>query len=373
MAPPHTRLTLRWLLRRPVLVVWVLYVLLIPFYVVRGGLPQPGDVLIVVVVPAAVAGWDGRLGRSSIRTVRALLWFTAWVALVSLAWAVLLWSWGTNLLYPLYYVYNAAFFFSALVLYQRFGDRFLRLTIDAVLLVTLFQVAASFVIGSATRQKLFFSNPNQLGYYALIAACMIVLTQKRLGLGVLKCAIGLCACTYLALLSASRSSAAGILFLTLLLVLSNPRLLVIAALALVSLTVLDTPIDDSLETLQTRVSQDRMPNHSFWEQRGYDRIWANKPYAVFGAAEGNFWRFKETTALGGAEIHSSAGTLLFCYGLPGVLLFGLFLFQLARGAPIRTAGLLLPVLLYSAAHQGMRFTMLWVLFALYCALKDRAR
>lgn len=371
MAPARES-QLRWMLQRPVLIVWVLYLQLIPFYVVRGGLPQPGDLLIVALIPMAISGWDGRLGRGSILSLRALFWFTAWACAVSVTWAFLLWSFSTNLLYPLYYVYNAAFFFAALVLFQRFKMRFLRLTVDTLIASVLIQVAASFAMGFSTRHKLFFSNPNQLGYFALLAACVIALTQRRLGISLLRSALGLSCCAYLAVLSASRSSLAGILFLTLLLFFSNPRVLIVAALALVSVTLFDSPIDQSLETLQARVSHERAPNRSFWQERGYDRIWNNKGHAVFGAAEGNFWRFKETTAIGGAEIHSSAGTLLFCYGIPGVALFAMFLLRLIRGARVQTAAMLVPVLLYSVAHQGLRFTMLWVLLALYSALKERS-
>lgn len=360
------------LLRHPVMVVWSLYVLLIPFYVVKGGLPQPGDLLIVFLVPMSLVGWSGRLGKYSVRAFRPLMWFTLWVVLVSGAWALILFQFGKNLLFPLYYIYNAAFFFSALVLHQRFGVRFLRLTVYLVFISISIQVAASFVIGGGARNQLFFSNPNQLGYYALLSACVIASTSKRLGIGLLKSSIGLTACGYLAVLSASRSSVSGILFLIVLLLFSNPRVLIVAGLAAASLTLLDSPIDSSFETLQKRVAEDRMPNNTFWEQRGYDRIYNNKRYVLLGAAEGNFSRFAASTALGSAEIHSSAGTLLFCYGIPGVLLFAAFLYQLFRGAQVRFALMLMPALLYSAAHQGLRFTMLWVLFALYCALKDAA-
>ena len=370
MPPAPSRPSLLPLLRHPVLFVWSCYVLLIPFYVVRGGLPQPGDLLIVFLIPMALAGWNGRLGKSSVRAFRPLLWFTIWVCVVSMAWALMLFNFSINLLYPLYYVYNAAFFFAALVLYERFGERFLRLTVQLVFISVVFQVGASFVMGGGHRSKLFFSNPNQLGYYAMLAGCVIALTSRRLGIGLLKSSIGLTCCGYLAVLSASRSSVSGILFLVALLMFANPRVLVVAALAAGALTLLDSPVESSFETLQKRVAEDRMPNNTFWEQRGYDRIYNNKMHVLFGAAEGNFWRFAESTKLGEAEIHSSVGTLIFCYGIPGVLLFASFMYQLMRGARLRFALMLMPALLYSAAHQGLRFTMLWVLFALYSALKD---
>jgi len=370
MIPSGRSISIGAMLREPALFVWSCYLLLTPFYLVRGGLPQPGDFLILVLVPLAMYGWDGRLATHSIRVLRPLLLFTLWVCLVGLAWAVILWSWGFNLLYPVYYVYNTAFFLAALILYRRYGDPFLRLTVQLIFITVIFQVAASFVMPGGARGRVFFHNPNQLGYYALLAACVLALSHRRLGISLLRSSLGLVCCGYLALLSASRSSAAGIAFLLALLLFANPRVLLVAAIASAGLTLVDTPIDSSVETLQKRVGEDRNPNRSFLEERGYDRIWNNKVHVVLGAAEGNMDRWIGTSMLGGAEIHSSIGTLIFCYGIPGVTLFVLFLWRLMRGVQLRLALVLFPALLYSAAHQGLRFTMLWVLFALYCALKD---
>ena len=70
------------------------------------------------------------------------------------------------------------------------------------------------------------------------------------------------------------------------------------------------------------------------------------------------------------EIHSSAGTILFSYGIVGALLFLVFTWRLIRGARARLVITLLPPLLYTGAHQGLRFTTLWVVLAAFVALKD---
>ena len=373
MSPAARRPLLRLTISHPVLVVWCCYVMLIPVYVVPSGYPQPSDFLIVFLVPMAVATWDGRLDRTTLRTLRPLLLFTLWVCVVSLAWALILWSWGRNLLYPLYYLYDTAFFIAALLLYRRFGDSFLRLTVNLVLASVAIQVCAAAFFGGGARGHLFFHNPNQLGYYAMLAGCMIALGQRRLGIRMLTASLGLAGCAVLAMLSASRAAVGGVGFLFMLLVFANPRVLIVAAIVAAALSVVESPVDDSVDTLEWRIEHPRMAQDSFWQQRGYDRIANNSRYAVLGAAEGNFWRFKDTTALGEAEIHSSAGTLLFCYGIPGVALCLLFLFQLVRGVRIQTAAMLMPVLMYSVAHQGLRFTMLWVMLGLYAALKNPIR
>jgi integral membrane sensor domain MASE1 len=89
---------------------------------------------------------------------------------------------------------------------------------------------------------------------------------------------------------------------------------------------------------------------------------------VFGAGEGGLSRFAEFPRQH-MEIHSSVGTVLFSYGVVGILLFTGFFWSLIGGAPLRLAVVLVPPLLYTVAHQGLRFTMMWVLFAIFLSMK----
>ena len=64
------------LARSPGLLVWALFVLLNPVYLFSSGLPQPGDMLIVALVPFSLAGWNGRLSPILARPLRVLAVFT---------------------------------------------------------------------------------------------------------------------------------------------------------------------------------------------------------------------------------------------------------------------------------------------------------
>jgi hypothetical protein len=133
------------------------------------------------------------------------------------------------------------------------------------------------------------------------------------------------------------------------------------------------PIADAIEASQDRVlNRGAHSDASFFQERGYDRIWRNQQYLVLGAGEGGLSRFDDTAYVKGMEIHSSAGTILFSYGIAGALLFLVFMWRLIRGARARLVITLLPPLLYTGAHQGLRFTMLWVVLAVFVALKDDA-
>lgn len=360
----------------PALIAWAIYVFLVPFYVFKSGLPQPGDVFVLVLVPVVLATWNGRLPRPSLLVLKPLLWFTVWVFLVNVGWALSTGRLGlvgpnTFLMYPTYYLYNAFIFLVVLVLYRRHTDVFLRLTLYIVYASIALLVASSLVSPSSLRGSLFFNNPNQLGYYTLLAACLVVLLHWRLRLSLIASSTALVSCAYLALVSASRSSAAGIGILFALLVFSNPRVIVLVSLAAVALLFAGGPVADALDASQQRAM--RAHDVSFFDERGYDRIWEHAHYLFFGAGEGGFWRFAETSRVRNMEIHSSIGTIVFSYGLIGSLLFVWFCWRVVRGAPLRMTLVLLPPLLYSVAHQGLRFTVLWVLLAIFVVLKEDAR
>lgn len=368
------------LMREPTLLLWSLFVFLIPFYVFSSGLPQPGDLLVVPLVLIALRSWNGRLDRGARRPLSALIAFTAWVIVVDWGWAIRLGNFGlfgpdTFLLFPVYYVYNTLVFLVVCVLYRRHGTRFLWLTLHVVFFTVLVQAGASFVLhrGHAFRGVGFFNNPNQLGFFALVAASIIALGKRWLGFGSIKTGIGLTVCLYLALLSASRAAVIGSGILFALTVISNPRRIAVVGLAILGLLAVGGPVSDALDQTQQRLAENRYPQLSFFQERGYDRILAHKEYWLVGAGEGGTGRFAETTVIGGTEIHSSAGTIFFSYGIVGVALFLAFLLRVVQGAAVRSMVILIPTLSYTIAHQGLRATPVWILFGVFVCIKHLQR
>jgi hypothetical protein len=362
------RLT-RQLVGNPTLLVWAAFVAMIPFYILPSGLPQPGDGLILVLLPVALYRWNGRLNHTLLHTLRPLVWFTVWVCLVDYGWALVEWKWTEQKAYtifPIYYIFNLAVFACALIAFQRFGEAFLKVTLYVVFGAVMFQVAVSFLYRTDLyRSALFFNNANQLGYYALLAASLIALTQKRVRFGLFKASLGLTGCAYLALMSASRAAVVGILILFFLLVFSNPRIIIVASIAAAGLLTLGGPVAKAIDNVEARMN--RQTKTGFMEERGYDRIWTYKEYMIIGAGEGDVTRFDQSKHA--REIHSSFATVLFSYGIIGIGLFLAFMWRAVRGASLRAAFMLVPMLAYTIAHQGLRFTMLWVLLAVFVTLK----
>ena len=127
-------------------------------------------------------------------------------------------------------------------------------------------------------------------------------------------------------------------------------------------------LSNHIETLSSRIANSRIDADDTLAGRGYDRIWNNAEYIIFGAGEGAVYRFD--TFLGG-EIHSSVGTLLFSYGILGLLLF---LYALGRlGIQDRVCiKYILVILIYGLAHQGLRSTHFWIFLGLVSAFHSPA-
>jgi len=229
--------------------------------------------------------------------------------------------------------------------------------------------ASFFYRGNYYRGQLFFNSPNQLGYYALLSACLFAMSQRPLGISRVRASIGVTCCAYLAILSASRASVAGISVLLFVLLFSNPRTIILATLASIAVVNLGGPITHAITTAQERAIKDRDPNTPFSEERGYDRLWHYPEYIVTGAGEGACERFVSQPGEHARELHSSFGAVIFSYGIVGVVLFMLFAFRAVRGAPLRMSLMLVPALMYTVAHQGFRFTTFWVVLAAFVVLK----
>lgn len=364
-------------MRDPALFLWSLYILLFPVYIFKSGLPQPGDILMLLLVPAVLLTGRNRLFRDAILPTRALMMFTAYVLLVNVTWTIALDSYTLNtkdgfLITPSYYIYNAVFFLVALVLYTRYRERFLWLTLQLTLASVVIQVLISFVYSKGgSRSAVLFNNPNQLGYYAVLSASILCFGRRRLGLGTLPATIGMLASGYLALLSASKAALGATAILVIVGLVSNPRFIVVSTLGFLLLLVSSDRVTEALTKARSRIDTDE--SAGFFEERGYDRIIDNKQHWFFGAGEGGYRRFKETSVIGAHELHSSAGTIFFCYGIIGTALFVVFSWRVMQRARMRYVLMLLPAAAYGLTHQGLRFTLFWVLLAIFVALKDYER
>ena len=120
-----------------------------------------------------------------------------------------------------------------------------------------------------------------------------------------------------------------------------------------------------LDSLHERITRKQFNFAEEQSYRGYDRISNHPGYLWFGAGEGVTDRF--VSQLEG-EMHSSVGTVLFSYGVPGLMLFIWLIVVAARRNGLRGLLYILPALAYGLTHNGLRQIEFWIILAAIATL-----
>ncbi|HEY4240976.1 MAG TPA: hypothetical protein VGM88_14230 [Kofleriaceae bacterium] len=360
----------------PPLLLWSAMLCLLPFYVVPSGLPQPGDFLLILLAPIMLVRRRRALTQDLAQPLRSLWIFVAWVVVLNFGWSLVTAEFSFNgrwgfLMAPTFYIYNAILFLTFLLMYAEYGYRLLWVTARVVLISLLFQTTMSLLGPHGARDRLYFNNANQLGYYALLCACVLLLNQRALKLSTLQVALGLLGASFLTLTSGSRAALGSIAMLAIALVLTRFRTMLVAGAAVALLLLTPNPLSDALQRAEDRIDRDESAVQ--FEERGYDRILAFPEYWGLGAGEGGYERFRNISKIGAHELHASMATLFFCYGIVGVSLFAIFLWRVVRRSGVRTWLVVGPGFAYGMTHQGLRVAMLWVLLGMAVCLRNFAR
>jgi hypothetical protein len=353
--------------------IWAVYPLLVPFYLmgrtpipgtekVEGGVPQLADYYLVGIMALVFVRLPFRLSRSLIPVVVAVMAFVGYTGFINMSWAMSLEDLSL-LKSTLFYAYDALLFLTCLVLYASFQEAFLRVTFHAVAASVVLQAILSpLAVDSAqSRQALFFNNENQLGYFCVLAATIFVLGSQRFAVKLRYQAIFYAAVAYLGMLAQSRTSLLGLGTLLIVALVARPMRLMLALGGLVAVYILlnftPTVLPKSEERLVVQGEYDTLAT------RGYDRIVNYPEHILFGAGEGAYERFR--SELYASELHSSYGTVLFCYGIPGTCLFSLGLLFIVK-QDARALLFLLPAFVHGTGHHGLRFAFFWAALAFLC-------
>lgn len=344
--------------------IWCAYILLAPFYIFGQGLPQPADYLLLALgLPALFFAF--RLHRGTISP--ATLWgglFAALTLLINAMHYVALPD-PRFVLSALYYFYNLLVFLFGLHLLSRSPDLFRKVTFLAIGASLVIQLGACLFFENYDGGRAIgtFNNPNQLAYWTLLNLAMLIVLKRTNPLSwidLLLIIIGL----YLQVIALSK---AGLITTALLLGYLFFRPIMTMTTRLLILCILFGGIIygafyessariDALSAATQRIATIGQERDDSALGRGYARIIHYPHYLLFGAGEGGFERFADT----GQELHSGLATLLFSYGLTGLTFFLLFLWSIFRRLPKSYLVLLGIILLFSAVHQGVRFTHFWI-------------
>ena len=352
-----------------------MYILLGPFYFFPSGSPQIADMFGVLIFSAyfSVAFFKKTLLiRKSILVLIAA--FFSYVALVSLSNSVFNATTKT-MLAILFYLYNILMFvFVASYFSSRLNDEFVfSLTRYVVFACLYLQVVLSVVFPAEIgRPTVFFNNPNQLGYFSIailsIYCLLSCLDRNTTWVSKLMFLCVFLGALYLALLSLSKAAILSVVVVVFYKYWKSPLLWLTTAVTMLwglshlSDVELLVKVFDRLSTLGGQ-------GDDSFAGRGYDRIFNHPEYMLWGAGEGLNDRF--LSRIQGMEIHSSWGTLLFSYGLVGLMLFLTFLFSIFNKSSLSALVYILPLFLYSVTHQGLRSTFFWIALGFAVVVKKK--
>ncbi len=350
---------------------WLAHIILAPIYVFDAGLPQPADFLVGVLLLLLLAFRGMEIPAAAKSILAAMLAFTFYVAVVDVAWWVNLRN-TQFLIAPLYYVFNLLACLVFLAQYRWFGKSFLKWTVIAIFCSVLFQFMVGmqlwgFHVGRGIRVALFFRNPNQTAYYAVLCGSMVLICSR------LKCiprfagALLLPFYAMLCYIVATSESRAGLAAVGMLIVLQCLRGIrgILLGMALV-LAVTHLNVGGELRhRIMERIERKKKSFQEELTYRGYARIWRHPEYIPFGAGEGAYHRFE---TLRGHELHSTFGNVLMSYGIVGSLLLASVFWTLGRRVGWFNLLYLVPVWLFGLTHNGIRHTEFWLLpLLLLCA------
>lgn len=355
------------------LYIWCVFLILVPFYLFGSGMPQPADwVMAILFIYILIKNWLPRDQTVKI-LIQTLGLFVLYVVLVNTIWALFI-DQSYEKRFPsyfhsLFYIFNFFALRSVIIAFQRYKDLMIKYTAYAIGSSMVIQTALALLTGSiSSRTPLYFNNPNQLGYYALLAGSLLAFLVRFIKVNPVFQIVSFLSFFFLTLLSASKAALVGsILLIGLSLI--NQGLFSFRQFIIISITIGAGYYFIKENTLGSELYQYSFKRFQTIgtsrddsiEGRGYDRMLNEPEYMIVGAGEGGYYRFK--TALETGEIHSSVGTLLFCYGMVGFFLFLRFIFKVFKGLAFFELLYFLPVFAYSFTHQGLRSTLFWTYLA----------
>ncbi len=309
---------------------------------------------------------------------------TTYVCLVNFIWFLCLncrlERYETNRLFmsSLYFIYNGIAIYTVLMLYSVFGKRLYRIFMYSAFSSVMLQIIMSVILydSSVSRQIIAFSNPNQLGYYAIIMLTIGILWGEYLSLWQLR--LFILGTLYLNFISLSKASIiAGVVSIAFCIIYrynnkgffhrrNKVFLIVCGIVCILALLLAGTSGEEA--SLLHRVF-DRIANmgkeadSALGNGRGYNRIFEMNTNIFWGMGEGAYERFSVMT---GNEVHSTYISILASYGGIGLFLWLLCMaeFLLRKKQVWFVLVSLSGVALYWVTHNGIRNTMVWMVIAL---------
>ncbi len=372
-ANKEIRLTLR---DKFTLLLYGLYFVLKPFYLWDSGLPQISDFIIVIMFCFYFisSGLSVRFDSNMKKLLFTGLLFSAYVLIANIIWMFILSGPTSFIITSIFYIYNFLMVLIIAVLYFDYDYKVIEVTYMATLISLIVQIIMYLVGGgfSGGRVVAGFNNPNQLGYYGLVTFALLILSSRRIKVKGRWFVLGICISAILCFSSLSKAAMLSYMGMSCFYIFSNNKnkklkrnINIIIILSVIILYFIyqfnrELIISNGLYiSVERRINSIGMDGDDNLEGRGYYRITEYPQYWIFGAGEGEYYRFNQAM-----EFHSTLGNIQVSYGLVGLSLFLGFIIIALQKDRFRSWYLIGFILIYGLTHNGIRNSLFWILIAL---------
>lgn len=374
---------------------FLIFLALKPFYIFDSGGIQFADIFLVlsalIALPLLFLNRKNGLMKELFYENKLFVLFTALATLVNLYYFSTLGK-VSFVLSLLYLVFNLV----AVMLFSYLGRsrRFL-IKISVILETHLMLQTVVFFLGAGrmydeVRYMGIMNDPNQFGFFVFIAFLYIYVIHRSLNINSLRTGLSLALTVFLVFLSGSTGMVLGLgVLITVmlcykLLQIGHTRYVVIQktmyALAIFIVTFMLIIIPAGLlvggesvekmmsnqvliERVSNKVSSGGTTNNlTFWEDRGYDKLYFYPQYVIFGAGQGEYYRFSKAAT--DIEVHATIPEILFVYGIVPCCVLLLWIYQRAKDAPMYAKIALLALLVESFTLLNQRQAFFWMFIVL---------
>ncbi len=353
-----------------------LSLLLFPYYIFPSGTPQPAHIFMLLFIIGTLAK-KKHIKKNDKTIIAIYALFVFYVVIVQLTY-VQFTSDSSAFKFLFFYMFNFLFFTSLLLSKIKKDDMikiiFFTISIGLIIQGLLF----FFGLGrGAFRLVMFFNNPNQLSYYALVSISILLVIHFEFKQNKKLHNILFLLATFsgFVLIIGSLSKAAILSSLFILMIYSwktNKKIALLVLPFFIGIIIYNISYFQDLALIDNAVNRIEgvgTANDDSLEGRGYGRITDNLEYMLFGLGEGGFNRFTHDH-----ELHATFANLLASYGFIGLSLFFLVLFVLYSQTNYWFFIYLISVFAYGITHNGIRSSLIWVLlFVILILLRSKKK
>ncbi|MDR0138856.1 hypothetical protein RFW18_13960 [Metabacillus idriensis] len=366
---------------RLILILYSMYFIMKPFYFWSSGLPQVSDLIMGILITIYLFYKKFRV-PVYVKNKKFLLtgmYFVFYIILVNMTWVLIFNDLDRFITSSSFYIYNFTIVVFVLALYSDYKEKIIEVTYVAILVSVFLQIFMFFLGGGfiGGRMTAGFNNPNQLGYYALLVASLLIFTSRKTVKSELV-VLGIISSLTLAAVSLSKAaiiSISGFIIISLFTknenkIFKRNFIIYFILIAIVTGYIYQTTTfiqnNQLVLSVQNRINSIGNDSDDSLEGRGYYRITEFPEYWIFGAGEGGYKRFGPL----GNEFHSTLGNIQVSYGIIGVFLFLRFVFLALKNDNFRSWYIITFILIFGVTHNGIRNTVFWILLALIASQSE---